>query len=92
MYDNKFETKENEIWTKDKIKPQHIKRKEALAWVEGGTVFVGTVAFRQPLWQSIWNENRRFNVLVIYYLCLRVFVSRAKNDIYREGIMFMSRG
>ena len=53
MYDNKFETKENEIWTKDKIKPQHIQRKEALAWVEGGTVFVGTVAFRQPLWQSI---------------------------------------
>ena len=24
MYDNEFETKENEIWTKDKIKPQHI--------------------------------------------------------------------
>ena len=67
MYDNKFETKENEIWTKDIIKPQHIQRKEALAWVEGGTVFVGTVAFWQPLWQSIWNENRRFNAHVIYY-------------------------
>ena len=24
MYDNEFETKENKIWTKDKIKPQHI--------------------------------------------------------------------
>ena len=23
MYDNKFETKENKIWTKDKIEPQH---------------------------------------------------------------------
>ena len=24
MYDNEFETKENKIWTKDKIEPQHI--------------------------------------------------------------------
>ena len=24
MYDNEFETKENRIWTKDKIKPQHV--------------------------------------------------------------------
>ena len=24
MYDNKFETKENKIWTKDKTEPQHI--------------------------------------------------------------------
>ena len=24
MYDNEFETKENKIWTKDKIDPQHI--------------------------------------------------------------------
>ena len=23
MYDNEFETKENRIWTKDKIEPQH---------------------------------------------------------------------
>ena len=23
MYDNEFETKENKIWTKDKIEPQH---------------------------------------------------------------------
>ena len=23
-YDNEFETKENEIWTKDKTEPQHI--------------------------------------------------------------------
>ena len=24
MYDNEFETKENNIWTKDKIEPQHV--------------------------------------------------------------------
>ena len=24
MCDNEFETKENKIWTKDKIEPQHI--------------------------------------------------------------------
>ena len=24
MYDNEFKTKENKIWTKDKIKPKHI--------------------------------------------------------------------
>ena len=24
MYDNEFETKENKIWTKDKIEPEHI--------------------------------------------------------------------
>ena len=24
IYDNEFETKENRIWTKDKIEPQHI--------------------------------------------------------------------
>ena len=24
MYDNEFETKENKIWTKDKIEPQHM--------------------------------------------------------------------
>ena len=24
MYDNEFKTKENKIWTKDKIEPQHI--------------------------------------------------------------------
>ena len=24
MYDNEFETKENEIWTKDKIEPRHV--------------------------------------------------------------------
>ena len=24
MYDNEFETKENKIWTKDEIEPQHI--------------------------------------------------------------------
>ena len=24
MYDNEFETKENKLWTKDKIKPQQI--------------------------------------------------------------------
>ena len=24
MYDNEFETKENKIWTKDKIEPQHL--------------------------------------------------------------------
>ena len=24
MYDDEFETKENKIWTKDKIEPQHI--------------------------------------------------------------------
>ena len=26
MYDNDFELKENEIWTKDKIEPQHKQR------------------------------------------------------------------
>ena len=26
MYDNEFESKENKIWTKDKIEPQHIQR------------------------------------------------------------------
>ena len=26
IYDNKFETKENKISTKDKIEPQHIRR------------------------------------------------------------------
>ena len=25
MYDNEFQTKENKIWTKDKIEPQHVK-------------------------------------------------------------------
>ena len=24
VYDNEFETKENKIWTKDKIEPQHL--------------------------------------------------------------------
>ena len=24
MYDNEFETKENQIWTMDKIEPQHL--------------------------------------------------------------------
>ena len=24
LYDNEFETKENKIWTKDKIEPQHL--------------------------------------------------------------------
>ena len=24
MYDNEFKTKENKIWTKDKIDPQHV--------------------------------------------------------------------
>ena len=24
MYDNEFKTKENKIWTKDKIEPQHM--------------------------------------------------------------------
>ena len=24
MYDNEFETKENRIWTKDKIEPQYV--------------------------------------------------------------------
>ena len=24
IYDNEFETKENKIWTRDKIEPQHI--------------------------------------------------------------------
>ena len=24
IYDNEFETKENKIWTKDEIEPQHI--------------------------------------------------------------------
>ena len=27
LYDNEFETKENKIWTKDKIEPQHIHQK-----------------------------------------------------------------
>ena len=27
LYDNEFETKENKIWTKDKIEPQHIHTK-----------------------------------------------------------------
>ena len=30
IYDNKFETKENKISTKDKIEPQHIRRWEFL--------------------------------------------------------------
>ena len=41
--------------------------KGALAWVEDETVLVYTGAYRQPLWRSIWNENGRFNVHVVYY-------------------------
>ena len=26
MFDNEFETKENKIWTKDKIEPQHLRK------------------------------------------------------------------
>ena len=26
MFDNEFETKENKIWTKDKIDPQHLRK------------------------------------------------------------------
>ena len=26
MFDNEFETKENKIWTKDKIEPQHFRK------------------------------------------------------------------
>ena len=32
MYDNEFETKENKIWTKDKIEPQHIYQQQG-NWV-----------------------------------------------------------
>ena len=33
MNDNEFETKENEIYTKDKIEPQHIQRRFQPRWI-----------------------------------------------------------
>ena len=30
MHDNEFETKENEIWTQDKIEPQHHQLKKCV--------------------------------------------------------------
>ena len=52
MYDNEFETKENKIWTKDKIEPQHMHDYER--------VVIRSNFFRRGQYLDFFSSNKKF--------------------------------
>ena len=72
LYDNEFETKENKIWTKDKIEPQHICTKNHMQLQIKKIVHVKKSHVHAEAWdichiRCVWVRPFVFLLLAVYH-------------------------